>query len=193
MRLLYAAMSAARTERARERMIRMGRTPNGHILWTERENDVVRELYPNYQALRKALRRRTYNSLRWRTRLLGVARKRHIWLGTEVSRLRRLYPKADRGDIMIAFPEMSWQQIAAKARHIGVRRVRRKLNSTGYPLIDVIRDRAFDLRLSMVDLDAMAGTRRYFQKAAWCNGYINRKALMRAVEALGGEVSIHWQ
>jgi hypothetical protein len=193
MRLLYAAKGAAKAECARERMMRMGRTPNGHILWTERENDVVRELYPDYCALRKALRRRTYKALCHRTRFLGVAKKRHIWLGAEVSRLRRLYPKADRGDIILAFPNMSWQQIAAKACHVGLRRARRKLNSTGHPLIDVIRDRAFDLRLSMVDLDAMAGTKRYFQKAAWCNGHVNRKALMRAVEALGGEVSVHWQ
>jgi hypothetical protein len=186
-------MGVARGDRARERMMRLGRTPNGHILWTERENDVVRALYPDYRALQKALRRRTYNALRSRTRFLGLAKKRHIWLGTEVSRLRRLYPKADRGDIMLAFPDMSWQQIAAKARHVGLYRTRRKPNSTGHPLIDVIRDRAFDLRLSMVDLDAMAGTKRYFQKAAWCNGYVDRKALMRAVEALDGEVSVHWR
>jgi hypothetical protein len=93
----------------------------------------------------------------------------------------------------VAFPGMSWRQIAAKARHIGVRRMRRKLNATGHPLIDMIRDRAFDLRLSMVDLDAMAGTKRYFQKSSWCNGRPNRKALLQAVEALGGEVSIRWQ
>lgn len=186
-------MGAVRAQRSRERMMRMGRTPNGHPLWTEREDDVVRTLYPDYRALRRALRKRTYYALRHRTRALGIAKKKHVWLGTEVSRLRRLYPKGDRGDILLAFPEMSWQQIAAKARHIGVRRARRKLNSTGYPLIDLIRDRASDLSLSMVDLDEAAGTQRYFQKAAWCNGNFNRKALLRAIEALGGEVSVRWQ
>lgn len=193
MRLRYAAMGAARAQRARERIIRMGRTPNGHPLWTEREDGVVRALYPDYKSLRRALRRRTYRALCGRTRTLGIAKKHHVWLGTEVSRLRRLYPKADRSDILLAFPELSWSQIAAKARHIGLRRARRRLNSTGHPLIDTIRDRAFDLCLSMVDLDMMAGTRRYFQKAAWRNGNLNRKALLRAVEALGGEVSVRWQ
>jgi hypothetical protein len=171
----------------------MGRTPNGHWLWTPREDEIVRGIYPNYVALRRALRRRTYSALRHRTRKLGIAKKRHIWLTTEESRLRKLYPKADRSELLVAFPGMSWRQIAAKARHIGVRRMRRKLNATGHPLIDMIRDRAFDLRLSMVDLDAMAGTKRYFQKSLWCNGRPNRKALLQAVEALGGEVSIRWQ
>lgn len=170
-------MGAARAQRARERMMRMGRTPNGHPLWTEREDDVVRALYPDYRALRRALRRRTYHALRYRTRALGIAKKKHVWLGSEVSRLRRLYPKADRADILLAFPELSWQQIAAKACHIGVRRARRRLNSTGYPLVDLIRDRAFDLSLSMVDLDAIAGTKHYFQKAGWYSN-LNRKALL---------------
>jgi hypothetical protein len=174
-------------------MIRMGRTPKGHWLWTQREDAIVRALYPNYIALRRALRRRTYNGLRYRTRKLGIAKKRHVWLTTEESRLRRLYPKADRTELLTAFPGMRWTQIAAKARNIGARRMRRKLNATGHPIIDTIRDRAFDLNLSMVDLDAMAGTKRYFQKASWCNGRLNRKALLRAVEALGGEVSIRWQ
>jgi hypothetical protein len=45
----------------------------------------------------------------------------------------------------------------------------------------------------MVDLDAMAGTKKYFQKAVWINGHLNRKAMLRAVEALGGEISVQWQ
>jgi len=193
MRLRYAAMGVARAQRARERIIRMGRTPNGHPLWTEREDDVVRALYPDYKALRRKLRRRTYYALRARARTLDVVTRRHVWLATEVSRLRRLYPRASREELLAAFPDITWRKIKAKARHAGIHRARRKLATTGHPLIDLIRDRAFDLKLSMVDLDAMAGTRRYFQKAGWYNGNFNRKALLRAVEALGGEVSVSWQ
>lgn len=39
----------------------------------------------------------------------------------------------------------------------------------------------------------MARTKWYFWKAAWNNGHVNRKALLRAVEALGDEASVHWQ
>lgn len=193
MRLHFAAIGAASAQRARERMIRKGRTPKGHWLWTAGEDAIVRALYPDYVALRKALRRRTYHSLRNRAGTLGIAKKRHIWTTTEVSRLRRLYPKADRRDLFAAFPGLSWGQISGKGGHIGLRRARPKLKATGHPLIDTIRDRAFDLRLSMVDLDAMAGTKRYFQKASWCTGRPNRKALLRAVEALGGQVSVQWE
>ncbi|HWK33518.1 MAG TPA: hypothetical protein VNR51_07545 [Hyphomicrobium sp.] len=94
---------------------------------------------------------------------------------------------------MQTFPDLRWQQIAGKAKHMGLRRPRRKLSATGHALVDCIRERAFDLRLSMVDLDAMAKTKKYFQKAAWQSGSLNRKALLRAIEALGGEVSIRWE
>ncbi|MGD9668835.1 MAG: hypothetical protein AB7U75_07210 [Hyphomicrobiaceae bacterium] len=193
MRLVYAARGAASAYRARERMARTGRTPKGHWLWTKREDDIVRALYPDYRALRRKLRRRTYYSLRARARTLDIVKRRHVWLGTEVTRLRRLYPKAERHQLQAAFPDVTWSQIKAKAQHVGIHRARKKLVTTGYPIIDLIRDRAFELNLSMVDVDAMAGTKRYFQKACWVNGNINRKAMMRAVEALGGEVSVSWQ
>jgi len=142
----------------------MGRTPRGHWLWTKNEDALVRELYPDYDALQKALRRRTYNALRARARTLDVVKRRHTWLGAEISRLRRMYPKAARQELMVFFPDVSWEAIKAMAHRVGVRRERRKLVSTGHPLIDRIRDRAFDLNISMVDLDAMAGTKKYFRK-----------------------------
>jgi hypothetical protein len=174
-------------------MARTGRTPNGHWLWTKKEDDIVRALYPDYKALRRKLRRRTYYALKARTRRLGVAKKNHVWLATEVSRLRRLYPRATQQDLMAALPNLTLQQIRSKAHDICVRRARRKPATTGYPLIDAIRERAFELNLSMVELDAMSRTQRYYQKASWRGGNFNRKAVLRAVEALGGEVSIQWE
>lgn len=190
---MYAARGAASAFRARERMARTGRTPKGHWLWTKKEDDIVREFYPDYKVLRRKLRRRTYDAIKSRARTLNVAHRRHIWLASEVSRLRRLYPKADRLDILAAFPGLRWRQIAGKANHICVYRHRKGLCRTGHPLIDHIRDRAFELNMSMVDLDAVARTKKYFQKAGWANGNLNRKALVRAVEALGGEVLVRWQ
>lgn len=192
MRLEYAAVKgAASAHRARERMARTGRTPNGHWLWTKKEDDIARALYPDYKALQRKLKRRTYYALKARTRLLGIARKNHVWLAIEVSRLRRLYPRATCQELMAALPNLNIRQISAKANDIGVYRARRKPSATGYPLLDAIRQRAFELNLTMVELDAMAHTQRYYQTSSWCGGNFNRKALLRAVEALGGEVSVH--
>lgn len=193
MRLMYAARGAASSYRARERMARTGRTPNGHRLWTTKEDDIVRALYPNYKALRRKLRSRSYSAIRYRASVLDVIKRRHVWLGSEVQRLRRLYPKASREAIMQALPGLRWGQIAGKAGHIRVFRHRQRLCRTGHPIIDLIRDRAFDLNLSMVELDSIARSKTYFQKAGWRTSGVNRKAILRAVEALGGEVSVQWQ
>jgi hypothetical protein len=45
----------------------------------------------------------------------------------------------------------------------------------------------------MVDLDAIAGTKRYFQKAGWHTSQPNHGALLKAIEVLEGAVSINWQ
>jgi hypothetical protein len=92
MRWTYAARGAASAYRAREQMARTGRTPKGHWLWTKKEDDIVRALYPDYKALRRKLRRRTYYALKARTRRLGVAKRNHVWLSTEASLVRRMYP-----------------------------------------------------------------------------------------------------
>lgn len=190
---MYAARGAASAYRARERMARTGRTPKGHWLWTRKEDDIVRAFYPDYKALRRKLRRRSYSSIRYRASVLDVIKRRHVWLGSEVQRLRRLYPKANRNTILEAFPGLRWTQIQGKAGHIRVFRHRERLCRTGHPIIDLIRDRAFDLNISMVDLDSIARSKTYFQKAGWKTSGLNRKAILRAVEALGGEVSVQWQ
>jgi hypothetical protein len=91
-------------------MARMGRTPRGHWLWTKKEDKLVRELYPDYDALQKALRRRTYFALRARARALNVVNRRHTRLGAEISLLRRMYPKAARHELMLAFPDVRGKQ-----------------------------------------------------------------------------------
>lgn len=68
------------------------------------------------------------------------------------------------------------------------------LPRNGSTLLDAIRRRCADLGYSMVDLDAVARTKRYFQYAQWkSSGSFNVARLSKAVEALGGELSAVWR
>ena len=180
-------------EKTRARIRRAGVTAKGHRLWTPAEDERVKQLYPDYRALRKALRHRTYYALRHRADALGVVRRRHVWTGAEVVRLRKLYPTATRAELHASFPRLTWHQIAGKAVHIKVSRRRSRLSPTGFPIIDDIRERAFLLNYSMVDLDAIARTRGYFQKGGWHSNGINKRAVYKAIEALDGEVLASWK
>ena len=194
MSLHYAVRGAATAQRMRRQMKRTGLTPRGHKLWTPEEDKIVCTLYPDYKALKKALKRRSYRSLTGRARSLGIAKKRHVWTGAELAKLRKVFPSAPREEIIALLPGIRWPQVYARARYAGLRRARQKLKKTGCPLLDRIRERAFDLNLSMVDLDAMARTKKYFQKAPWWStGAVSRKALVRAVEALDGKLQVEWE
>ena len=180
-------------EATRRRIQWAGRTPRGHPLWTMDEDQVVKCLYPDYIKIRRTLRRRTYYALRNRARHLDVVKRRHVWKTHEIAQVRRLYLVASTKELTAAFPGMTWHQIAGKARHIGLRGRKPKLKPTGHALIDAVRARAMARGWSMVDLDAIAGTRRYFQKAGWhTSRHPNHSALLKAVEVLEGAISVSW-
>lgn len=187
-----ACRGTATAQRSRERMRRIGATPKGHALWTKRDDQTIRAIYPNYVLLVKMLSPRTFKAIKARALGLGVATKRHVWRNSEVSLLRKCYPTSSRDELCAVFPGFTFYALERKAYHLGLRKNRRKFKTTGYPLVDAIRSRAFELNLTMVDVDALARTKRYFQTGAWSSGNFNKRACVKAVEALGGQVHVTW-
>lgn len=193
-KIAFLVAGVASGDRARARMMRHGCTPKGHALWSEQELAVLRRLHPNYQAAMRALGgKRSYSSVRSKAQQLGLTPKRQHWTGEQVLRLRRVYRNGTVADIQAAFPERSLHYIHGMARYFGISRPRKTFISTGHLVIDQIRERCYQLCLSMADLDAMAGTGMYFSKAGWCAGSLNPKAIARAVKALDGELSAAWR
>lgn len=193
-KIAFLVAGVASGDRARARMRRHGCTPKGHALWSEQELAVLRRLHPNYQAAMRALGgRRSYSSVRAKAQQLGLAPKRQHWTGDQVSRLRKVYRHGSLADIQEAFPARSIESVRHMARYFGIKRPRKRFVSTGILVLDQIRERCYELCLSMADLDAMAGTGSYFTKAGWHCGSINPKAVARAIKALDGEMSARWK
>ncbi|GLI23574.1 hypothetical protein XFLAVUS301_32480 [Xanthobacter flavus] len=193
MQLRWAARGARMAEMARERIAKTGMAPGGHPVWTDREMALLAVIFPDYKRAVAVLQRRTYSAVKCRARSMGLTDCRHSWTGAEVSRIRRLFPTADKKTLTAAFPGIPLHKVYAKAGHIGVHRKRRQFKPTGIPSIDQIRGRAFQLNVSMVDLDAMAKTNCYFQKGNWHTGNIKYKAIGRATEALDGLLAVRWK
>ncbi len=162
-------------------------------LWVPNEDQLVRNLYPDYEALRRKLPHRTYPAIRYRAGALGLSKKRHIWTMAELGRLKKKYEAGVPKEAILAeFPHATWDQITGVAGFHGFQRKNQKFKSTGIAIIDAIRDRADKMNLTMVDLDAMARTKRYFQKAGWHGLGSNGKYVARAIEALGGRLLVEW-
>lgn len=194
MELRWAARGARAAAMARERIAKTGIAPGGHPIWTDREMALLAVIYPDYQRAIAVLGRRSYWALRHRAQIMGLtSNHHHRWTGAEISRLRKLYPTADNIAFLNAFPGLSLSQIQRRATHPHIYRKRRPFKKTGIKIIDQIRNRAFELNVSMIDLDAMAKTKAYFHRSGWRKGYINHQAIAKAAHALDGLMAVQWR
>lgn len=187
-RRIFRNIAAA--ERTRYRMRKTGRTMNGHRLWVEAEDETVRSLHPDYQVIARATGR-SLIAVRCRAQRLGLTRKRREWTSPGISRLRRFYPEASHDVLLATFPGYSIVQIRQAANYRRIYRKRKPYKATGYPAIDQVRSRAFELLYTMRDVDELSRTKSYFSTAGW-HRWINHRAIVRAIEALDGRVTAIW-
>lgn len=168
---------------------RTGCTIAGDPVWTEAEIAALRSAHPDFSAATAALSRRSPVAISHKARQLGLCSPRRVWTEDEGIRLRRPYVSGiSIAEIALMFPDKSRRQIWHKAHHLGYRRPRRAPRLTGMPLVDSIRQRAFEYRVSMTDLDAFVGHKYYFVSPR----YVNWRALQKAMQILGGRPVVYW-
>jgi len=163
-------------------------------LWTPAEDALVRKIYPDYPRLGELLPQRTDFAIRSRAATLGVRKKRRQWTTPEMKSLRKMYEGgATKHEILAAFPHSNWTNIKGIVNWYGFHRKDRRFKLTGIPVIDMIRERAEAMNLSMIDVDAMAKTKCYFQRSGWQTSSLNGKYILRAIIALAGSPSVIWE
>lgn len=192
MDIRYHAEGARRSARARRRILREGRTPNGHRLWTKKEDAIVRHFYPDYRAVKRRLKRRSVQAIVSRVHTLGLSPKNRSWKMTDIARLRRMWKEATKAEILAAFPDRSWHSVANKGKAFGIWRRPWVPNKTGHPIVDAIRMRAVELKLSLSDIDAMCNGRHFFANSSRRKGMPRSSVLLRAVKALDGHIEVVW-
>lgn len=186
-------MGATSAMRARARIAKTGFTPKGHHVWTSDEDQVLRDLFPNCRELADILRRRTPKAISLRARKLGLTDRRKVWTAAEITTLRRAYRQGGIVGARMAFPQLRSRQIEGALWYNKISSGRKPYRKTGIQVLDEIRERCFDLNLSMADLDKMVRSKSYFYKAGWCGGNINHKFIGRAIDVLYGEMEVKWR
>jgi hypothetical protein len=172
-------------------MKRTGRVPSGHALWTDQEDKIVRSFPRDYKVLCPILKGRTLSAIKNRTSLFGLGKKPHYWTGSDVSTLRKLYRYSPKAELMTAFPGVSWTAICGKAEKLQFARKRRRPQSVDNPVLDAIRDRAFQYNWSLRNLDEFAGTKGYFRYLRDCNCIPKKRYILKAIKALDGHLSVN--
>lgn len=162
----------------------------GHREWEVDEICKVVSLYPNYEAMQEALPHRSYSALRNAADRWAARTRRHVWTTVENARLRRIWPtEASKAEILAAFPGITWEKLVAHARWMGLGRRTRRFKEFDVTVLDKIRQRAEDDGFTLIDLDRLAGTGRYFQKS---NRKLVPKHIVKATIAFGGTWDIDW-
>jgi hypothetical protein len=166
------------------------RNPRGSR-YSAAELHLVKTHYPDYKTIMRVLPGRGLNSVKGAAARYGIVKRRHVWTNQEVTRLRKMYPTSSFPELLAAFPQVIQDQIYGKAQHLGLVRRKPALVLTGCPMHDAIRARARALNLTMADLDAMIGSKWYFQRSHW-RARFNYARACAAVRALNGKVGVIW-
>jgi hypothetical protein len=105
------ARNAARSEHLRNAR-RRSRPAKGKRSWSPAEQEKVKLLFPDKRSLAKALPHRTWVAIRSRAGVLGLRKKQHRWLASDLSKLRRMWSaRATQHELYEALPRYSWNQI----------------------------------------------------------------------------------
>ncbi|WP_117195265.1 hypothetical protein [Rhizobium terrae] len=169
---------------------RTGFTIAGAPIWTSAELGILQRLYPDLDAVARALPQRTPTAITHKARQIGLVPPLRIWSASDAQKLRKPYVAGVPIDTLSEmFPRKSKRQIWHTANSMGYRRPRRAPKITGMPLVDSIRRRAFDLHITMTELDAIVGKVQYFV----CPRHVDWGALQRAMEFLGGRPMVCWR
>lgn len=180
----------------RRRLRKRGVTASGALIWSEEENGKCRELFPDYQALCRALPHRTILAIRHHCSELQLAKRLPIWTAQEQSRFRKMFTTASRKELLEAFPNRSSASLMHKGQKLNLSRPRAAYITTGDDLLDRLREECFKRKLSMQDLDLFANGGGYFKNKSWkgkrAKRYFNYGAIVRGIYALGGKLAIEW-
>lgn len=140
---------------------------NGDRLWSDAEDEILRQHPRDYDHLHKLLQGRTRGAIVRRCYKLGLTKRLNYWTSEKISKLRKLYPRATAAELQAAFPDRSLSELRSTVwRYNLPNRARKPYKSTGFPELDEVRRQCFEIGWTMLDLDDMAGTRGFFEKIA---------------------------
>lgn len=162
--------------------------------WTPEEDDLVRTHFQDRRKLEAMLPHRTASAIKTRVRELQLTlHTRYIAITAKDSALIRKLAKTCRTyEEVAATIGLSTGTVYSHMQRYGIIIAKSAPKMTGFPLVDAVRQRAFQLKLSLSDLDRSLGYRmKHFSK---CNGAhkISVGQINNAAKALGGRLVILW-
>ena len=161
--------------------------------WTFIESEALKEFWPSLDTIRKRLPHRSERAIRKMAKRCGLIpdKVQHIWTGGQDRTLKRMAANGATRKEMAEALGLSIPQISNRLQYSKTTIAKRAPILLGEPLVDAIRKRAFDLKISMADLDRSLGRHKVFQSACKAK-LVKPNHLHKAIKALGGTLVVQW-
>ena len=166
----------------------------GRNAWSLFELEILEQHWPDLRLLKKRLPMRTEQAIKAMASRCGLKRTQpnHVWTAREHSDLKRMVASGHTRRQIAVHLGLTLGQVANRLQYEGMKQPRRRPVLCGNPLADAIRQRAFDLNLTMTDLDRSLGYRGRFS-GCFRGKRFSDSSVGRAVRALGGKLHIEWE
>lgn len=160
--------------------------------WTLKEHEVVVSYWPDIDEIAKRLPHRSRYAIGYFAGKCNLRKQIHSWTGEQHrilrNRVREGIPRAEIAKEL----GLTTGQIANRMGSTGLTYPRRRPKIMGNSLMDSIRQRAFDLNISMKELDEACKSGNQFAKYAACR-HVHIKHIVKAAKVLDGEVALRWR
>jgi len=85
--------------------------------------------------------------------------------------------------------------IVTMAIYLGIHRAAKELKPTGIPVLDDLRNHAYEIGMPMSGLDRLTSAKAtFFKKAGWLLPWgVNYPMVLTAIAALDGEIYVEWE
>lgn len=163
-------------------------------LWTEAEDELVRLHFQNRTALEAMLPYRTAGAIKSRVNRLGLTLNMSFIALTarDATRIRQLVKTCHTYKQIAGVLGKNTETVRYHMKRRGMYLAKPDPKLTGFPLVDAIRQRAFQLKITLRDLDRSLSYRaRNFSDKKQARK-VSLKQIDCAVKAMGGRLVIVW-
>ncbi|MGI3128745.1 hypothetical protein [Nitratireductor sp. PBL-C9] len=159
--------------------------------WTMKEHEVIVSHWPDIETIEKCLPHRSRRAIRAFAGKCNLTTSRHVWTAAEDMKLRKLAAAGESRRAIASEMGMSLNQIAGRMAYAGISLARKPPKPSTNLLVNAVRQRAFELHMTLSDLDRSLGSRKIFQQASGSQR-VAHTHIERAVKALGGRLVVEW-
>lgn len=159
--------------------------------WTLKEHEVVISHWPDVDEIERKLPHRSRSAIQNFAGKCNLRKPIHTWTQAQHSLLRRRVAEGMPRQKIANELGLTVLQVGNRMRYSGLNYNRRPPKPTGHALIDSIKKRAYDLNISLKELDEACASGHQFAKYSPARR-IHIKHMIKATKVLDGKLAIQW-